>query len=157
MTKRRDRRIFHCIYAKTQHWACKPIYNAGSGGYNGLRAVPSYVNETFDATDPDNYNDKRYKQSYCMGQQYDYLTKQPLYFTDGVTPLIMSMKSRQSMQHVNSTATASESTRSRSARSGRPIRTGSYSVWERPLMMKAECLLRGGDAQGGRRHRERGA
>lgn len=47
--------IFHCIYAKTQHWACKPIYNAGSGGYNGCSAVPSYVKETFDATDPDHY------------------------------------------------------------------------------------------------------
>lgn len=140
--------IFHCIYAKTQHWACKPIYDAGSGGYNGLRAVPSYVSETFDATDPDHYNDKRYRETYCMGQQYDYLTKQPLYFTDGVTPFY----------YVNEIASID------AAREFDGYRFGKYEIkigqkWEtdqdwvvfryaETLMMKAECLLRGGDAQG---------
>ncbi len=140
--------IFHCIYAKTQHWACKPIYNAGSGGYNGLRAVPSYVNETFDAKSPDEYNDKRYRQSYCMGQQYDYVSGEPLYFTDGVTPF----------NYINEIASAE------AAREFDGYRFGKYEIkvgqkWEtdqdwvvfrlgETLMMKAECLLRKGDSQG---------
>lgn len=140
--------IFHCIYAKTQHWSCQPIYNAGSGGYNGLRAVPSYVNETFDAKSPDDYNDNRYRETYCMGQQYDYITKEPLYFTDGVTPF----------NYVNEIASIN------AAEEFDGYRFGKYEIkigqkWEtdqdwvvfrlaETLMMKAECLLRNGDAAG---------
>lgn len=140
--------IFHCIYAKTQHWACKPIYNAGSGGYNGLRAVPSYVAETFDATDPEHCDDRRYRASYCMGRQYDYLTQEPLFFTDGTTPF----------DYVNEIAAID------AAREFDGYRFGKYEIkigqkWEtdqdwvvfrlaETLMMKAECLLRSGDAEG---------
>lgn len=138
--------ILHCIYAKTQHWLCKPIYNASSGGYNGLRATPSFVN-TFDATSPFNYNDKRYKQSYIMGQQYDYLTHDSLFFTDGKTPY----------NHINSIASIT------AAKEFDGYRFGKYEIkigqkwatdqdwvafrYSETLMMKAECLLRAGNAQ----------
>lgn len=140
--------IFHCIYAKTQHWAAKPIYAAGSAGYNGLRAIPSYVNETFDADDCDHWRDRRYRDSYCMGQQYDYNTGEPLYFTDGVTPF----------DYINEIASAE------AAREFDGYRFGKYEIkigqewftdqdwtvyrYAETLMMKAECLLRAGDAQG---------
>ena len=83
-----------------------------------------------------------------MGQQYDYLTKQPLYFTDGVTPF----------NYVNEIASID------AAREFDGYRFGKYEVkigqkWEtdqdwvvfrfgETLMMKAECMLRDGDAQG---------
>ena len=83
-----------------------------------------------------------------MGQQYDYLTKQPLYFTDGVTPF----------NYVNEIASIDD------AREFDGYRFGKYEIkigqkWEtdqdwvvfrlgETLMMKAECLLRSGDAQG---------
>ena len=83
-----------------------------------------------------------------QGQQYDYLTKQPLYFTDGVTPF----------NYVNEIASID------AAREFDGYRFGKYEVkigqkWEtdqdwvvfrfgETLMMKAECMLRDGDAQG---------
>lgn len=140
--------IFHCIYAKTQHWLAKPIYNAGAAGYNGLRAIPSYVKETFDAVDEFHYNDKRYKETYCMGQQYNYTTHDSLFFTDGVTPF----------KYVNSIASIN------GAKEFDGYRFGKYEIkigqkWEtdqdcvvyryaETLLMKAECLLRKGDAEG---------
>ncbi len=76
--------ILHCIYAKSMHWNGKPVYNAASAGYNGLRANPSYVADTFDAEEDPvthncvSYKDERYVDTYLMGQQYDYVTGEPL-------------------------------------------------------------------------------
>lgn len=134
------------------HWAGKPVYNAASAGYNGLRANPSYVADTFDAEeDPVTHNctswtDRRYKDSYLMGQQYDYVTKEPLSL-NGVP-----------YNHINFIASPT------AAEEFDGYRYGKYEIkigqkWEtdqdwvvyrlgETLMMKAECLIRNGDAEG---------
>ncbi len=143
--------VFHCIYAKTMHWAGKPVYDAASAGYNGLRANPSYVEDTFDAEeDPVTHNciswtDQRYKDTYLMGQQYDYVTKEPLDLNG--TPY----------NHINYIASVT------AAEEFDGYRFGKYEIkigqkWEtdqdcvvyrlgETYMMKAECLLRNGDAE----------
>lgn len=142
--------IFHCIYAKTMHWAGKPVYNAASAGYNGLRATPSYVEDTFDAEEDPvthnciSYKDKRYIDTYLMGQQYDYVTHDSL-FLNGIP-----------YNHTNfiSSVTAADEFDG--------YRFGKYEIkigqkWEtdqdcvvyrlaETYMMKAECLLRSGHA-----------
>lgn len=144
--------ILHCIYAKTFHWAGKPIYAAASAGYNGLRAVPSYVSDTFDAEeDPTthnctSYNDGRYVDTYLMGQQYDYYTKEPLELNG------------MPYNHINFIASPTAADEFDGYRFGKyEIKIG--QKWEtdqdwvvyryaETLMMKAECLLRSGDAAG---------
>ena len=144
--------ILHCIYAKTMHWAGKPVYNAASAGYNGLRANPSYVADTFDAQEDPvthncvSWNDRRYKDSYLMGQQYDYVTGQPLSL-NGVP-----------YNHINFIASPTAADEFDGYRYGKyEIKIG--QKWEtdqdwvvyrlgETLMMKAECLLRDGDAEG---------
>lgn len=144
--------IFHCIYAKTMHWAGKPVYNAGSAGYNGLRAIPSYVADTFDADEDPvthnciSYKDKRYADTYLMGQQYDYVTHEPLDL-NGVP-----------YNHINYIASPTAADEFDGYRFGKyEIKIG--QKWEtdqdcvvyrlsETLMMKAECLLRSGDAHG---------
>lgn len=147
--------ILHCIYAKTQHYQCKPIYNAASAGYNGLRAVPSYVSDTFDAEESPtthncvSYHDKRYVETYVMGQQYDYVTGDSLFFDS-------SHKKPFNYKNFIQSPTAADEYDG--------YRFGKYEIkigqkWEtdqdwvvyryaETLMMKAECLLRNGDAAG---------
>ena len=144
--------VLHCIYAKTFHWAGKPIYAAASAGYNGLRAVPSYVADTFDAEEDAvthncvSYNDRRYVDTYLMGQQYDYNTGEPLE---------LNGKPYNHTNFITSPVSADEF---------EGYRFGKYEIkigqkWEtdqdwvvyrlsETLMMKAECLLRAGDAAG---------
>ena len=148
--------ILHCIYAKTMHWNGKGVYDAASAGYNGLRANPSYVADTFDAEEDPvthnciSYNDRRYIDTYLMGQQVDYVTKEPIF-------LMISNKNIP-YNHVNyiSSPTAADEFEG--------YRYGKYEIkigqkWEtdqdwvmyrlsETMMMKAECLLRNGDAQG---------
>jgi hypothetical protein len=139
--------IFHCIYAKTQHWMAAPIWAAASAGYNGLRATPSFL-DIFDAIDENNYNDKRYAGTYCMGQQYDYNTKEPLYFSDGVTPFDYT-------KEIASLTAAREFDGYRfykyEIKIGQKWETDQDCVvfrYGETLMMKAECLLRSGNAAG---------
>lgn len=144
--------ILHCIYAKTMHWAGKPVYAAASAGYNGLRAVPSYVSDTFDAEEDAvthncvSYNDKRYKDTYLMGKQYDYNTG---------AALALNGKPYNHINYIASTTAAEEFD---------GYRFGKYEIkigqkwftdqdwvvyrYGETLMMKAECLLRSGDATG---------
>lgn len=147
--------ILHCIYTKTMHYQGKPIYNAASAGYNGLRANPSYVSDTFDAEEDSlthnliegTDNDKRYKKTYLMGQQYDYITHEALYFDAAKTI---------PYNHINFIASIT------GANEFDGYRFGKYEIkigqkWEtdqdwvvyryaETLMMKAECLLRAGNA-----------
>ncbi len=148
--------ILHCIYAKTMHYQGKPVYNASSAGYNGMRANPQYVEEVWDAQeDPVSHNliegtdhDRRYAKTYLMGQQYDYVTGDSLYFVGKTKPY-------NHINHISSVTAADEFD---------GYRFGKYEIkigqkWEtdqdwtvyrfaETLLMKAECLLRAGDAQG---------
>ena len=149
--------ILHCIYAKTMHYKGAPIYNAASAGYNGLRANPSYVEDTFDAEeDPTTHNlipgtdkDRRYKKTYLMGQQYDYVTGDSLFFDAARTI---------PYNHINFIASPIAAEEFDGYRFGKyEIKIGQkwdtdqdwvvYRLAE-TLMMKAECLLRSGDAEG---------
>ncbi|MBQ8839348.1 MAG: RagB/SusD family nutrient uptake outer membrane protein [Bacteroidales bacterium] len=147
--------ILHVIYAKTMHWAGKPVYDAASAGYNGLRANPSYVADTFDAEEDPvthnciSYNDRRYADTYLMGQQYDYVTKEPLYLKVSNVDVPYN--------HINFITSPT------AAGEFEGYRYGKYEIkigqkWEtdqdwvmyrygETLMMKAECLLRAGNAQ----------
>ena len=145
--------ILHCIYAKTMHYMGKPVYNANSAGYNGLRANPSFVENVFDAEEnpvthnliPGTDKDKRYQATYLMGQQYDYVTGEPLYFDSA---------KKIPYNHINFIASPT------AAEEFDGYRFGKYEIkigqkWEtdqdwvmyrygETLMMKAECLLRAG-------------
>lgn len=147
--------ILHCIYAKTFHWAGKAVYDAASAGYNGLRAIPSYVEDTFDAEEDPvthnciSYNDRRYADTYLMGQQYDYVTKEPLSLRLSNVDVPYNHTN-----HITSPTAAGEF---------EGYRYGKYEIkigqkWEtdqdwvmyrfgETLMMKAECLLRKGMAE----------
>lgn len=149
--------ILHCIYAKTMHYKGKPVYNAASAGYNGLRANPSFVSEMFDAEeDPVTHNlipgtdlDKRYAKTYLMGQQYDYLTGDSLFF---------DAAKKIPYNHINFIASPTAADEFDGYRFGKyEIKIG--QKWDtdqdwvvyryaETLMMKAECLLRDGDAEG---------
>ncbi|MBQ8422184.1 MAG: RagB/SusD family nutrient uptake outer membrane protein [Bacteroidales bacterium] len=147
--------VLHCIYAKTFHWAGKAVYDAASAGYNGLRAIPSYVEDTFDAEEDPvthnciSYNDRRYADTYLMGQQYDYVTKEPLSLRLSNVDVPYNHTN-----HITSPTAAGEF---------EGYRYGKYEIkigqkWEtdqdwvmyrfgETLMMKAECLLRKGMAE----------
>ena len=148
--------ILHCIYAKTMHWNGKGVYDAASAGYNGLRANPEYVSKVFDAEEDPvthncvSYNDKRYIDTYLMGQQVDYVTKEPLYLNLNNVEVPYNH-----INYITSPTAADEF---------EGYRYGKYEIkigqkWEtdqdwvmyrygETLMMKAECLLRSGDYQG---------
>ena len=145
--------ILHCIYTKTMHYQGKPIYNASSAGYNGLRANPSFVEEVFDAQEspvthnliPGTDKDRRYQATYLMGQQYNYVTGDSLFF---------DAAKKIPYNHINYIASPT------GAEEFDGYRFGKYEIkigqkWEtdqdwvmyryaETLMMKAECLLREG-------------
>jgi hypothetical protein len=132
--------LFVC-YTKTRHWLNGPSFNASAAGYNGLRAVPSFI-DTF------NENDGRLKDTYAMGQQYNMSTGEALYFTDNKTPFIYT-------KDIASFTNAGEFDGYRFAKyeikAEQKNETDQDWVAFRfgeTLMMKAECLLRQGDSQG---------
>lgn len=148
--------VLQCIYGKTMHYKGAPVYAAESAGYNGLRACPSFVEDVFDAEeDPVTHNlipgtdfDKRYKKTYLMGQQYDYLTGDSLFFDSA---------HKIPYNHINYIASPV------AAEEFDGYRFGKYEIkigqkWDtdqdwvvyrfaETLMMKAECLLRAGNAE----------
>lgn len=148
--------ILHCIYAKTMHYQGAPIYNAASAGYNGLRANPQYVEEVWDALeDPNTHNlipgtdhDKRYSKTYLMGQQYNKLTGDSLFFVGHTKPY-------NHTNYISSVTAADEFEGYRFSKyeikEGQKWETDQdWTVYRyaETLLMKAECLLRAGDAQG---------
>lgn len=148
--------ILHCIYAKTMHYQGAPIFNAASAGYNGLRANPQYVTETWDAEeDPVTHNlipgtdrDKRYSKTYLMGQQYNYVTGDSLYFVGKTKPY-------NHTNYISSVTAADEFEGYRfhkyEIKIGQKWETDQdWTVYRlaETFMMKAECLLRSGDAEG---------
>lgn len=131
--------LFVC-YTKTRHWLNGPSFNASASGYNGLRAVPSFI-DTF------NPNDGRLADTYAMGQQYNMNTGKPLYFTDNTTPFIYT-------KDISSFTSAGEFDGYRFAKY--EIKIGQKNETDQDwvafrygetLMMKAECLLRSGGSQ----------
>lgn len=148
--------ILHCIYAKTMHYQGAPIYNAASAGYNGLRANPQYVEEVWDAEeDPETHNlipgtdhDRRYSKTYLMGQQYNMLTGDSLFFVGHTKPY-------NHTNYISSVTAADEFEGYRFSKyeikEGQKWETDQdWTVYRyaETLLMKAECLLRAGDAQG---------
>ena len=148
--------ILHCIYAKTMHYQGAPVYNAASAGYNGLRANPQYVEEVWDAEeDPETHNlipgtdhDRRYSKTYLMGQQYNMLTGDSLFFVGHTKPY-------NHTNYISSVTAADEFEGYRFSKyeikEGQKWETDQdWTVYRyaETLLMKAECLLRAGDAQG---------
>lgn len=147
--------VLHCIYAKTMHYKGAPVYNAESAGYNGLRANPSYVENTFDAEEsplthnliPGTDRDKRYSKTYLMGQQYDYVTGDSLFF---------DAERKIPYNHINYIASPIAAEEFDGYRFNKyEIKIGQKWFTDQDwvvyrfaetLMMKAECLLRDGDA-----------
>ena len=129
-------------------WTMSPqnqfTYNTKSGGYGGLNAIPQFI-DTYDKSD------KRYTEGWMMGQQYSSsgdalkcaygtLVGQPLVYVNEC-PGIDSTQEIHSFR-INKFEIASGSSPT-SMNNDFP-----FFRYADMLMMKAECLLRTGDADG---------
>ncbi len=132
-------------------WTMSPqnqfTYNTKSGGYGGLNAIPQFI-DTYDKTD------KRYTDGWMMGQQYSSsgdplkcaygtLIGQPLVYVNEC-PGIDSTQEIHSFR-INKFEIAQGSSPT-SMNNDFP-----FLRYADILMMKAECLLRTGDAAGAAR------